>query len=64
MTIEQWCSYLGWSIAELSRRAGIDYRSALKAHSGTGVSGRIQQAIAEVISSASGKRVNVGDIVW
>lgn len=65
MTVKEHCDYLGWSIAQLSRQANINYETARKAYYREGnLSGNAKQAIARAIADALDQRINVGDITW
>lgn len=63
-TVKEHCLYLGWSVAELSRQADINYRTAAKAYHGISLEPRSQQKIAAAFSKVYGQRLNVGDIAW
>jgi hypothetical protein len=63
MSLNDLCKQLGWNAAELARQAGIDWRTASKALAGENISARAARDIAEALSAALGKRLNVGDIV-
>ncbi len=63
MTLQEYCDQLGWPVAELARRAGIDWRTADRAVKGEPISARAARDIAQALSAATGHRVNVGDIV-
>ena len=62
MSLKEYCDQLGWPVAELARQAGIDWRTADKALKGEGISARAARDIAEALSGAIGKQINVGEI--
>lgn len=61
-TLNEYCRRLGWNPTELSRQAGIDYKTARKAIDGEAIRPGPARAIANALSQALGQRVNVGDI--
>lgn len=70
-TVKQYCDYLEWSIAELSRRSGIAWDTANKAYKRADEQGKAyviarksKRDIAEAFSSALGRIVHPGDIEW
>lgn len=62
MTLSEYCEQLGWNAPELSRQAGIDYKTARKALDGEKIGAKQARDIAQALSAAFGKRINVGDI--
>ncbi len=64
MNLQEHLDHLGWTVADLSRRANITPATAHRAVRGEQVTARVAQSIAAAISEARGPaaRVNVGDI--
>lgn len=62
MTLNEYLTYLGWTVTDLARAASINYRTASKAVNGEPVSSKAAQAIASALSDALGRLIHVGDI--
>jgi transcriptional regulator with XRE-family HTH domain len=62
MTLTQYRLYLGWSQAELARRAGISYPTVSKAEEGQPINGRSAGLICKALSQAMGTHVNIPDV--
>jgi transcriptional regulator with XRE-family HTH domain len=62
MTLQQYLNQLGWTIADLSREARINYGTAAKAVNGERVAARIAREIAEALSRELGRTIRPGDI--
>ncbi len=64
MNLQQHLDFLGWTVADLARRANINQATARRAVEGKQITGRVAQSIAAAISEARGpgSRVHVGDI--
>jgi transcriptional regulator with XRE-family HTH domain len=62
MTLQEYRQSLGWSLAELARKANIDNTTARKAEAGEVISGRTGAAIAKALSEALGRTVRISDI--
>ncbi len=62
MTLREYRESLGWSQAELARRAGLDVQSARRAEDGEPIQGRTANAIAQALSEALGRPVQIRDI--
>ncbi len=63
MTLNQYCDYLGWTIAQLARESGINWQTASNAIDGLSVTRSVARKIASAISAAMGQTVHPGDIV-
>lgn len=63
-TVKEYCEYLGWSVSELARQAGVTWEPANNAYRGAGVSDRVKRNIVEAFSRAFGEKILVGDIEW
>lgn len=62
MTLEEYRKQLGWSQAELSRRAGISYATVGKAEAGETINGRSAALICKALSKEYGKEIRISDI--
>jgi transcriptional regulator with XRE-family HTH domain len=62
MTLREYRESLGWSQAELARRAGLDVQSARRAEDGEQIQGRTANAIAQALSAALGRTIQIRDI--
>lgn len=62
MTLEQYCNELGWNASDLSRQAGINWRTARKALDGEVIAAVQARQIAQALSTAYGRTIRVGDI--
>lgn len=62
MTIEDYRIQLGWSLAELARRAGIDVNTLKRAINGVPVYKRIVGAIASALSQGLGYTITYKDL--
>lgn len=62
MTIEDYRTQLGWSLAELARRADIDVNTVKRAIEGTPVRKEKAGAIANAISKGLGRTITYKDL--
>jgi transcriptional regulator with XRE-family HTH domain len=62
MTLAEYRTTLGWSQAELARRAGISNPTVSKAENGEPINGRSANLICNALSEGLGRRVNLSDI--
>jgi len=62
MTIEDYRIQLGWSLAELARRANIDVNTLKRAISGVPVYKRIAGSIARALSEGLGYQITYKDL--
>jgi transcriptional regulator with XRE-family HTH domain len=62
MTLREYRESLGWSQAELARRAGLDVQTARRAEEGEQIQGRTAISIAQALSDALGRTINIKDI--
>lgn len=62
MTLEEYRLACGWSLAEMARRANIDYNTLKRARDGESVSMRTAKALAQAISRELGQTVRIQDI--
>jgi transcriptional regulator with XRE-family HTH domain len=62
MTLREYRAYLGWSAAELARRAGLDAQTVRRVESGEPAFLHTVGAIATALSKGLGKAVRIEDI--
>lgn len=62
MTLEGYMNYLGWSIAEMARQAGMNTRTVTRALNGEMVRPQTARKLAQGLEKGMGKRVFPGDI--
>lgn len=62
MTIKDYRGMLGWSLAELARRAGLTYQTVSRVERGEPAYFHTAGAIARAISEGLGKTVTVHDL--
>lgn len=60
--IEAFCIAYGWNPTMLSRKAGINYRTALKAYNREPVDPKIRIEIAKAFSAQAGEEIQPGDL--
>jgi transcriptional regulator with XRE-family HTH domain len=62
MTIEEYRIQLGWSLAELARRANIDVNTLKRAIAGETIFKHTAGAIASALSQGLGQRITYQDL--
>jgi transcriptional regulator with XRE-family HTH domain len=62
MTLKEYRESLGWSQAELARRAGLDVQTARRAEDGEQIQGRTANAIVQALSTALGRVIQIKDV--
>ena len=62
MTIEDYRIQLGWSLAELARRAGIDVSTLRRAMEGQQIYKHTAGAIATALSAGLGYKISYSDL--
>jgi transcriptional regulator with XRE-family HTH domain len=62
MTLRDYRGYLGWSAAELARRAGLDAQTVRRAEKGEPTFFHTAGAIATALSKGLGRTVRIEDI--
>ena len=62
MTIEEYRIQLGWSLAELARRAGIDVSTLKRAIDGQQIYKHTAGAIASALSQGLGQKITYQDL--
>lgn len=62
MTLLEYRRKLGWSLSELTRRAGLDFNTTKRAENGEPVSSRTATALARAISEGLGQTILPSDI--
>jgi len=62
MTLREYRAYLGWSAAELARRAGLDAQTVRRVENGEPAFLHTVGAIATALSKELGKTVKIEDI--
>lgn len=64
MSVEEYCSSLGWNPTDLSREAGIARQTAVKAYNGEEPADRIKRDICRAFSEAFGRTILPGEVAW